>query len=124
MTRIPTVRMLVETAEDVRVRACKLLDTVAKHLDPNMAELDIVEETSRAGGGALPMCDIPTYAMRLRFHKGNAQDCERFLVQESPIIVIARIHDESILFDARTILDDEEMTAIALGLSMYFDKIS
>ena len=124
MTRIPTVRMLVETAEDVRVRACKLLDTVAKHLDPNMAELDIVEETSRAGGGALPMCDIPTYAMRLRFHKGNAQDCERFLVQESPVIVIARIHDESILFDARTILDDEEMTAIALGLSMYFDKIS
>lgn len=124
MSRIPTVRMLVESAEDVLVRARALHDGVAKHLDPSLAELDIVEETSRAGGGALPMCDIPTFCVRLRFHKGNAQACERFLVQESPITVIARIHDESILFDARTILDDEEITAIALGLSLYFDTIA
>jgi L-seryl-tRNA(Ser) seleniumtransferase len=123
MSRIPTVRMLVESPEEVRERACALRDIVAKNIDPDLVDLEIVEETSRAGGGALPMCDIPTYAMRMRFRKGNAQDCERYLIQESPVIVVARIHDEAILFDARTILSEEEMKAIALGITLYFDKI-
>ncbi len=121
-SRIPTVRMLVEDPERVRDRACALRDAVEARVSPELVELDIVEETSRAGGGALPMCDIATYALRVRFIKGNAQDCERFLVQEAPVSVVARIHDEAVLFDARTILDNEEIMAVAVGLALYFDQ--
>ena len=119
--KIPTVRMLTEDPASVRERACALRDAVASHIGPGKAELDIVSETSRAGGGALPMCDIETYAVRLRFLVGSARDCERFLVQEAPVPVVARIHDETLLFDARTILNDEEIRAIALGLALYFE---
>ena len=121
-SRIPTVRMLVEDPERVRDRACALRDAVEARVSPELVELDIVEETSRAGGGALPMCDIATYALRVRFIKGNAQDCERFLVQEAPVSVVARIHDEAVLFDARTILDNEEIMAVAVGIALYFDQ--
>ena len=122
--RIPTMRMLVEDPEDVRARACALRDAVDARLAPGLAQLDIVEETSRAGGGALPMCDIPTFALRVRFTRGSAQDCERFLVQDAPVTVVARIHDEAVLFDARTILDDEEIGAVAVGLALYFDQLA
>ena len=54
---------------------------------------------------------------------GNAQDCERFLVQDSPVTVIARIHEEAVLFDARTILDETEIEAIAVGLALYFERV-
>lgn len=36
--------------------------------------------------------------------------------------VVARIHDEAVLFDARTILDNEEIMAVAVGLALYFDQ--
>jgi len=121
--RIPTVRMLVEDAESVRERACALRDAIMARLAPDKAELEIVPEVSRAGGGALPMCDIATYAVKVRFLAGNAQDCERFLVQDSPVTVIARIHEEAVLFDARTILDETEIEAIAVGLALYFERV-
>lgn len=123
MEAIPTVRMLVESLESVHERACALKDTIAAQIGSEVADLDIVDEISRAGGGALPMCDIPTYAVRLRLRKGNAQDCERYLIQKSPVVIVARIHDESIFFDARTINGAEEMQAIALGLALYFDQV-
>ena len=123
MRRIPTVRMLVESPESVRERAEALCRAVEARLGEGAAALDIVPEVSRAGGGALPMCDIATYALRVRFIKGNAQDCDRFLVQDSPVTVIARIHEETLLFDARTVLDDTEIAAIAVGLALYFDKV-
>ena len=123
LRRIPTVRMLVEEQGDVRERACALRDAIAARLQSEMVELDIVEETSRAGGGALPMCDIPTYALRMRFLKGSAHDCDRFLVQQAPITVVARLRDEALLFDARTILDDEEISAIAVGVALYFEAL-
>ena len=123
MMRIPTVRMLVEHPDNVRARAEALRDAVLARLAPGLAELEIVPETSRAGGGALPMCDIATYALKVRFLKGNAQDCGRFLVQDSPVTVVARIHEEAILFDARTILDEAEIGAIAVGLALYFEHV-
>ena len=125
LARIPTVRMLVEEPERVFERAQTLRDAVCARIGEGAAELDIVQETTRAGGGALPMCDIPTYALRLRFAEGqgNAQDCARFLVQEAPVAVVARIRDEALLFDARTVLDDEEAQVIALGVALYFEKL-
>jgi L-seryl-tRNA(Ser) seleniumtransferase len=124
MERIPTVRMLVEEAETVRERACALRDAVAARVPAGAAQLDIVPEISRAGGGALPMCDIDTFALRVGFLKGDPQECDRFLVQDAPVTVVARLHEESLLFDARTVLDDDEVNAIAVGLALYFDTVS
>ena len=121
---IPTVRMLVEEPESVRKRAMALRDAVKKRMARDVAQLDIVEEVSRAGGGALPMCDIKTYALKVTFLSGNAQDCGRFLVQDCPVSIVARIHAEAVYFDARTILSSEEIDVIATGLALYFEQVS
>ncbi len=79
---IPTLRMLTETADEVRVRTKKLASMLKKALPADACEVSIVEEISRAGGGALPMCDIPTYCVQVKFLQGDALSCDRHLVSE------------------------------------------
>lgn len=120
MERIPTVRMLIEPADDVRQRVEKLHDALVKRIANDVADLSIVPETSRAGGGALPMCDIETYALEIRFLKGSAQACDEFLVRQCPVPIIARVSQEMVLCDGRTILNDDEIEIIADGIAGYF----
>jgi L-seryl-tRNA(Ser) seleniumtransferase len=117
---IPTLRMLTESAQDLRPRAEALLGELEAAIRPEQARCELVPETSRAGGGALPMCDIPTFAVRLQPLAASAQECARFLEQERRVPVIARIHGEALLFDVRTLLDDSEVGEVAAACAAFF----
>ena len=119
LKKIPTLRMLTEPAEDVKERAKVLAHALRKQVTARQAHLEVVEETGRAGGGSLPMCDIATYCVRIEFKCGCAQDCERFLQQKRRIPVIGRIKKEAVLLDARTICADD-IPEIAQALGAYF----
>lgn len=122
LNRIPTLRMLTEDAAVVEARAERLATELETVVTTGCARLAVVPEIARAGGGSLPMCDIDTYAVELAFAEDtvvNAQDCERFLVQESEPPVVARIKKERLLFDARTIAE-EDFGDIARALGAYF----
>ena len=123
MKEIPTLRMLTESADDVRARAEELRASVVKRLPDGVAELEVVPEVSRAGGGALPMCDIPTFALKVRFIRGSAQECGRYLVQECPVPIVARISREAVLLDARTLTDPDELRLAAAGITSYFEQL-
>ena len=81
------------------------------------------QDTSRAGGGALPMCDIPTYVVRVSFKRGTAQSCERYLVSERDLPIIARNSSEYIRLDGRTVLDEGEIEEIVKAFKEYFDRL-
>ena len=119
---IPTLRMLSETAEDVRPRAVALEQAIVAALPESAVRLEVVPEISRAGGGALPMCDIPTYAVRVEFLRGDALSCERYLAGERDVPVIGRIRKDALLLDARTVLDADEMAEIARALAEYVER--
>lgn len=119
---VPTLRMLSETADDLRPRAERLAAALRSALDPQDAAVDVVDEVSRAGGGALPMCDIPTCVVRVAFIRGDAQECERRLICERDVPVIGRIKKDALLLDARTILDEDEEAAIVHALTEYFER--
>ena len=122
LRRIPTLRMLTEDAETVRERAKALMAALAERVTPKQAQLEIVEETGRAGGGSLPMCDIPTFCVRMRFQSGDAQGCEEHLQRKRDVPVIGRIKRECVLFDARTITE-EDIPEIACAVASYFTAI-
>ncbi|RDB62276.1 L-seryl-tRNA(Sec) selenium transferase [Gordonibacter sp. 28C] len=124
LAEIPTLRMLAEPAEDVRVRADALLGAVEAALPTGCAELDVVDEVARAGGGALPMCDIPTFCVRVTFLRGDALGCERHLVSERAVPVVGRLKKDALLLDARTVLGEDEMAEIAAGLAEYFAEVA
>lgn len=121
-TRIPTLRMLSESAEVTRERAERLARLVREALHAGCAEVEVIPETARAGGGALPMCDIDTYAVRVSFTRGCAQDCEEFLVKRREVPVVARIKKEAVLFDART-LSEDDLPEVADAVRAYFDEL-
>ena len=120
---VPTLRMLTETADEVRVRTKKLASMLKKALPADACEVSIVEEISRAGGGALPMCDIPTYCVQVKFLQGDALSCDRHLVSERLVPVVGRLKKDMLLFDGRTVLDEGEMQEIACACTEYFEGI-
>lgn len=84
----------------------------------------MVPEIARSGGGALPMCNIDTFAVRVEFSRGDALDCERALVRERDVPVIGRIKKEALLFDVRTLVEDAEIIEIADALAAYFARVA
>ena len=78
LKRVPVLRMLSEPAEAVRKRAERLARMMREGVPEGWARIEVVPETARAGGGALPLCDIGTYAVRVGFARGCAQGCEEF----------------------------------------------
>ena len=119
--KIPTLRMLTESAGDVKKRATKLKTALSKKVDSKKITLEVVEEISRAGGGSLPMCDIPTFCVCATFKKGTAEEADKFLIQSCEPPIIARLTHDKLYFDART-LEEADFPIIAEGLENYFKQ--
>lgn len=130
VAEIPTLHMLCAPAEEIHDQAklmysC-LTTTLAESLSKDVShytELSLVEEVGYAGGGSLPGCELTSWAVALSFNCGTALDCERFLVQQTPNPIIARVKRECLLLDARTILSKDEMLEIAQGIAQYFASL-
>ena len=62
--------------------------------------------SSRAGGGSLPLLDIPTVCVGMQVTGVSTSAVESFLRHHTPP-VIGRIEDDVFLMDVRTLQDDE-----------------
>jgi L-seryl-tRNA(Ser) seleniumtransferase len=97
---IPVLRMLREPVETVRARAERLA---------RAAGGEVEETIARAGGGALPLAELPSYACALEEHLVTP-----LRLGDPPVIGIVR--DGRLLLDCRTLTDaeaDEVVAAVA-----------
>ena len=115
---IPTVRMLTATAAE--------LDPLAQELSGNIEataqgilSCEVIDEVSRAGGGSLPLYDIPTRCVAVTFGAGSAIDCERYLQTKRQVPIVARIKNERLLVDVRTLMGESEAGEVAAALADY-----
>ena len=123
LAEIPTLAMLATPADQIEPRAQALAAAIRATLPAGCAEVTVEPEISRAGGGALPMCDIPTFVTKVSFVRGTALDCDRHLISKRDLPVIGRLSHDALLFDARTLLNTEEYKEVALGLAEYFETL-
>ena len=121
--KIPTLRMLEEPAERTKERAEKLERSLAGYISADDARLSVVPEIARAGGGALPMCDIDTYCVKVDFVRGDALGCTRYLEQEFPTPIITRLKNDAVYCDCRSVLDELEVELIAQAFNAYFEGL-
>ncbi len=102
--RIPTLRMLLQKPEEIKARANKIAGRLKKEIRD--ARIQVIAENSRAGGGALPEMDLPTYAVSINPEAISVNELEEKMRKGTPPI-ITRIRDESLILDARTIREKD-----------------
>jgi L-seryl-tRNA(Ser) seleniumtransferase len=96
---VPALRMLTLPGDVIDARARAAADALGARGIP----AETVPATSQVGGGALPEAGLPSTALALRYPRGAAT-LERALRTGAPP-VIARIQDERVLLDLRTVPD-------------------
>jgi L-seryl-tRNA(Ser) seleniumtransferase len=108
-TQIPTLRMLLEEKETIRRRAQKALSRLKRNSKSpinEVADVSIVSDFSKSGGGALPEVEFATYAVAVKPYKIPADAFVKKLRHNSHPI-IARIQQDRVMFDMRTVQDSE-----------------
>jgi L-seryl-tRNA(Ser) seleniumtransferase len=117
---VRSLRTLTESQGDVKRRAKKLL-SLLKRLAPEGFSFYLKEGMSLAGGGSLPTQEIPTVLLAVTSERLSSGRLEKKLrLLEVPII--ARIYEDEILFDLRTI-DEDEFGLIEAGLKSISEDI-
>ena len=117
VNNLRVLRALTEPLSPIKKRAAKLLAALKKVVGTGV-ELSLKQGATLAGGGALPTCEIPTTLVCIRPAHMTASALEARL-RALDVPVIARIADDEVLLDARTI-DDEEFAFIREGLKTIF----
>jgi len=102
---IPTLRMLVGPLDHIQKRA-KRLEKMLRHIDIPGMYVKIVNLLSKAGGGALPLLDLPSKGIEMTIDTMTANTIEKYMRSSHPPI-IGRIEDDAFIMDLRTVRDDE-----------------
>lgn len=101
---IPTLKMLFQKPEHIRERAKKIAMLLRRHIKD--AQIEVIQDSSQAGGGSLPEMDFPTYAVSIRPKELSVNELEERLRKGNPPI-ITRIKEDSLIIDARTVRNRE-----------------
>lgn len=102
---IPVWEMIAAGPGDLQQRAESLAWQIGDILGPRAVE--VVPGSSKLGGGALPLQELPTYLVAISPPRMEAAALERRLRQGEPP-VIARVQQDRLLLDLRTIFPEEE----------------
>ncbi len=109
---IPALRQLSEPLRAVQERAGRLLARLAEVAGARV-ELALEETRAPVGGGSLPGFELPSCAVTLRGAMGAEPLCAE--LRRGPVPVLARVRDDRVQLDARTLLSgDEDALASAL----------
>jgi L-seryl-tRNA(Ser) seleniumtransferase len=112
MEAIPTLRCIALPAETIRARA----ETVAAAVREAGGDLTaaVIPGSSEVGGGASPTEALPTFLLALRSRSRSADALEAALRRQNPP-VLARIQEDDVLLDLRTVAP-EEVPALTAAL--------
>jgi len=113
---IPSQRMIRASREEIAQRAARFVDLVESKISGHGADIAVADGQSLVGGGSTPAQSMPTKLLRVRSTRYSATDLEARLRQgPTGIPVIARIEDDGLLLDLRTVFPEQE-SALAEAL--------
>ncbi len=101
---IPVLQMLFQATDTIKNRARKMAAMLRKAA--GAADIKVVQDMSKAGGGSLPDAEFQTFAVQVRPEGISVNELEGRLRKGSPP-VIARIRGDALLLDARTVREQE-----------------
>ena len=106
---IPALRMIRTSAAELKRRAENFLRELRPELPLDEVEMEIVDGTSLAGGGSTPTQSLPTKIIRIASARYSAAQLEQRL-RRAPagVSVIARVENDRLILDLRTVFPEQE----------------
>jgi L-seryl-tRNA(Ser) seleniumtransferase len=116
--RLPALRLLSRSRDEIAALAQRLLPAVARALD-GAATVAIAETKSQIGSGALPVSLLPSAALALTpaDAAGAALEALARRLRTLPVPVIGRIERGRVLLDLRCLENEAEFVAQLSSLS-------
>jgi L-seryl-tRNA(Ser) seleniumtransferase len=110
---IPTMRMIRMTPQELKRRAENFIRELRPELPLDEVEIEIVDGSSLAGGGSTPSQSLLTKIIRVASARYSATKLEQRL-RRAPagVSVIARVEDERLILDLRTVFPEQEALLI------------
>jgi L-seryl-tRNA(Ser) seleniumtransferase len=106
---IPGLRMIRMSVEEIKRRAQNFLRELTPELPLGEVELEITDGSSLAGGGSTPTQSLPTKLIRIASARYSAPQLEQRLRRgPAGISVIARVEDDRLILDLRTVFPEQE----------------
>ncbi len=115
---IPVIRMLLQDKEIIKKRAQRIIRALKGN--NKRVFLKLQQDYSQAGGGSLPGISMPTYVVAFRIEGVPVVEIERLLRMGSPAVV-ARIKEETLIIDPRTV-DDSEVALLVKALKEVINR--
>ncbi|HLL73012.1 MAG TPA: L-seryl-tRNA(Sec) selenium transferase [Pyrinomonadaceae bacterium] len=104
---VPAMRMLAATREEIETRARAFMHRAQSRSGICGLRFEIINGESAIGGGSAPLTHPPTALIALKHAQLSADALEARLREANPP-VIARILDERLVLDLRTVAEEEE----------------
>jgi L-seryl-tRNA(Ser) seleniumtransferase len=121
LAEIPTLRHLDRTPADTEALARALLAELAAHCRGG-AGMAVEGSVGRAGGGALPLLEIPSHAVAVTPASGDVAALAAVL-RAAPLPVVGRLTDDRLLLDVLA-LESEELADVARTVAWALDRLS
>lgn len=104
-TAIPTLRMLTLPFKQIQARAKQLGNLLAK-IGDNRIHIHLLDIFSTAGGGALPLLNLPSKGLGVNIENMSSNAVETYM-RQNKTPVIGRIEEDVFIMDLRTVQDAE-----------------
>src|SRR5881398_1759178 len=110
---IPVMRMIRMSPQELKRRAENFIRELRPELPLDEVEIEIAEGASLAGGGSTPSQSLPTKIIRIASVRYSAMKLEQRL-RRAPggVSVIARVEDDRLILDLRTVFPEQESLLI------------
>ena len=110
---IPTIRMIRATPQELKRRAENFIRELRPELPLDEVEIEIADGSSLAGGGSTPSQTLPTKIIRIASVRYSATKLEQRLRRApSGVSVIARVEDDRLILDLRTVFIEQELLLV------------
>ena len=116
-TEVPTHRMITISFAELETRARNFINQLQPATGTDSLHVEIVEGESAIGGGAAPTSRLRTPLISITHSNFSANEIEEYLRQSQPP-VIARIEDDRVLLDLRTVAPADEASLLSAVTSI------
>ncbi|OWZ83144.1 L-seryl-tRNA(Sec) selenium transferase [Natranaerobius trueperi] len=109
--QIPVLYLLTQSLNDIEKRGKELKSKLESSVIKNSFHICLEKNVSRVGGGAMPTQDLETWTVVLKGDNSKLYDLWNSLREKNPP-VISRLQNEKLIFDLRTIKEQELDTVV------------